>query len=247
MSKNTENNENLENSKGFDVPDDYFTTFSNSVMNKIEWLDEHKIYPYLTSLKGNHGFTVPENYFEKLEIKNELLAYPNLHAVKKEVIFATPENYFDELSVSFESVGQDQPFEHLNAIEKINPFVTPENYFESNQKQIQDKLLSAKVITLFSSTVRYTAIAALFIICLGVWLFSSYFNFSDKECTSLACIEKSELMKNKNLENIETERLYEVVDTKKLEESLNGENNSAPKSTGDSIDEFDMDDLPEEI
>ena len=248
MSELNKNNENTNGSKGFNVPDDYFTSFSNSVMNKIEWLEEHQAYPQLNSLKGKHGFELPENYFQKLEIKNELLVYPSLFAIQKENNFVHPKNYFEELPLGIAAHFEDAVFEKLDSLDKVNSFSVPENYFEQAGEKINEAVLpSAKILSLQKINYRYVAVAALFIVCIGAWLFSSYFNIDDKDCTSLACIEKSELMKNKNLENIDMERLYEVVDTKKLEESLSTEITAEPSSENDSTIEIDLDDLPEEI
>lgn len=53
MSKESENTGEYNESKGFDLPKDYFSDFSASVLNKIEWIKEHKEFPLLEKMKGS--------------------------------------------------------------------------------------------------------------------------------------------------------------------------------------------------
>jgi hypothetical protein len=64
MGKDFENNENNGGPNNFGLPEDYFKKSAGSIMNKIEWLEEHKAYPNLTGLKKESGFVVPALYFE---------------------------------------------------------------------------------------------------------------------------------------------------------------------------------------
>lgn len=247
MSKESENTGEYNESKGFDVPKDYFSDFSATVMNKIEWIKEHKEYPLLEKMKGKHGFAVPENYFEELERKNELLLYPILSGIKKQNNFAVPDRYFEQSEELLTVAETEEHLPILSSIHKTNSFNVPDNYFNSSAEIINEKLsVKAKVIHLFSAKTAYTSAAALLVITLGVWLFSHYFQTTEKDCGSLACIDKSELMKNKNLENVETDELYEVIDTKKLEENLN-ETKKEDNKSGDSSIQISTDDLPDEI
>lgn len=247
MSNEPENTGEFNESKGFDLPKDYFNDFSASVLNKIEWIKEHKEFPLLEKMKGKHGFVVPENYFEKLEVIQEILLYPLLSATNKQNNFEVPSSYFEELDAALSADNQEKAFPILDGIQKINAFTVPENYFHVTAEKIESQLsIKAKVIDLFSVKTWTVSAAAILVITLGFWLFSSYFSPVEKDCGSLACIDKSELLKNKNLEGVENDELYEVVDTKKLEESLN-KKQSENKITKDSSDQISTDDLPDEI
>ena len=247
MSKESENTGENNESKGFDLPKDYFNDFSASVLNKIEWIKEHKEFPLLEKMKEKHGFIVPENYFEKLEVKQELLLYPLLSSTIKQNNFEVPSSYFEELDASLNAGNEEKVFPILDGIQKINAFTVPENYFHVTAEKIESQLSTkTKVINLFSVKTWTVSAAAILVITLGFWLFSSYFSPAEKDCGSLACIDKSELLKNKNLENVENDELYEVVDTKKLEENLN-KKPSENKKTNDSSDQISTDDLPDEI
>lgn len=247
MSKEQENNNELNDSKGFHMPDGYFDHFSVSVMNKIEWIKEHKEFPLLEKMKGKHGFVVPDQYFESSEVKHELLLYPQLSSLQKQNNFHVPDQYFEDLESVLEFSNSEETNLLLSGIPKTNSFHVPENYFENNSQKITEQLsVKTKVIQLFTAKTWYTAAAAVFVISLGLWLFSQYFSPVTKDCGSLACIDKSELTKTKNLENVETDELYEVVDTKKLEESLNSPSKEN-KKINDSSDQISTDDLPDEI
>lgn len=175
------------------------------------------------------------------------MLYPLLSATSKQNNFEVPSSYFEELDASLNTGNKEEVFPILNGIQKTNSFTVPENYFHVSAEKIESQLsIKAKVINLFSVKTWTVSAAAILVITLGFWLFSSYFSPAEKDCGSLACIDKSELLKNKNLENVENDELYEVVDTKKLEESLN-KKQSENKKTNDSSDQISTDDLPDEI
>ena len=82
------------------------------------------------------------------------------------------------------------------------------------------------------------AAAAVLTIVFSLWIYNAYFNQTeiiDGDCNTLACIEKRELLKYK-LENLENEELYELVNTKQLEERLNKKEATDSLKTTDTID-----------
>ncbi|MDP3556091.1 MAG: hypothetical protein Q8T03_01880 [Bacteroidota bacterium] len=261
MSENNENN-NLNNEpNNFGLPTEYFQYSANAIMNKIDWIEEHKAFSCLSQLKKESGFIVPETYFIAKEREIELIDFPILASIKKVNGFITPLNYFEELKEKqFAELLNDSErssfsFEKLNAIPKQNNFKVDGNYFVNSENKITSLLLnkkSGKVINLFSSKIWYAA-AALLTITLGLWIYSQYFKpEAVGDCGTLACIDKIDILKSKALENIDNEQLYELVDTEKLEEKLenktNNKNNKNNKKDLDtSLKNVSTEDLLDEI
>ncbi len=224
-----ENNENNELNKGlnkFGMPEGYFKKSAGSIIQKIEWMEEHKVYPNLSALKKESGFVVPANYFDESEGKLELIEFPTLISINKINNFKIPANYFEALDVSYllNEENELQGFEKLNSISKQNNFKVNDNYFASTEEKIKAALLNekkeARVIKLFSPKLWYAA-AAVLTITLGLWIYSQYYKVEElRDCGTLACVDKFDLVKAKNLEALGDDELYELVDTKKLEEKL---------------------------
>jgi hypothetical protein len=261
-----ENNENKDLNKEpnkFGLPKGYFDNSANSIIQKIEWIEEHKAYPFLSKLKKQSGFVVPTEYFSENESKLELLDFPTLFSLNRTNNFKTPANYFEELeSLQFSNLLIDEEkeleaFEKLNAIKKQNNFKVDENYFNASTEKLTTAVLSekkeAKVIKLFSPKVWYAA-AAVLTITLGLWVYNQYYKVEEfKDCGTLACVDKFDLVKSKNLEALDNDELYELVDTKKLEEKLNNkadnksENKNNEKDLDTSLKNVSQEDLLDEI
>ncbi len=261
MSKNPENNDFNKEPNSFGLPDGYFERSAGSIMHKIEWIEEHKIYPRLSALKKETGFIVPLNYFETVETALELISYPNLLACKKDAGFTVPLNYFEDAEANeLEKVlvleeNELASFSVLNSIPKQNAFTVKENYFtDSEQKIISALTTEAKVIKLFTPKIWFSAAAAVLTIVLGLWLYNNFFKpVGVKDCGSLACLDKNDLVKSKNLEGLDNDELYELVNTKKLEEKLEkkdakkNENKTGRKNLDTSLKNVNTDDLLDEI
>lgn len=258
MSKDPENN-NLNNEPdNFGLPGDYFQRSAASIMNKIEWLEEHKQFPRLEQLKNKPGFIVPENYFERLESKLELLDYPQLVKLGNNGGYIVPANYFEnaevrELSKVLKGEDDLSAFSNLNSIKKENPFTVSENYFEASSQKIHASVQKpAKVISLFSGRVLYSAAAAIAAIILGVWIYNYYFKpVVSGDCGTIACVDKKDILKSKSLETLDDDQLYEIVDTKKLEEKLekkeNKQDKKEQKEADTSLNNISTEDLIDEI
>lgn len=236
MSKDFENNNFNEEPNNFGLPGDYFQRSAGSIMNKIEWMEEHKEFKRLSELKKETGFTIPENYFDNSEFRNELLAYPVLAIQNKRSGFKVPAYYFEEAEanelskVLADEENELESFSKLNALKKQNPFAVKDGYFENSAEKITVSLKKpAKVISLFSAKIWYSAAAAVFAITIGIWIYNQFFIIVEKDCGTLACVDKQDLVKAKNLEALESDELYELVDTKKLEEKLKKEPASKTK------------------
>lgn len=258
MDKNNENNHLNSEPNNFGLPAGYFQNSANSIVNKIEWVEEHKNFPALEKLKKQTGFIIPNDYFVNNENKLELIEFPKLSALNKINAFKTPANYFNELEEKqfvhfFNENDLEILGEKLSTIPKQANFKVKENYFDSSAEKISNSLLNekkgGKLIKLFSPKIYYAA-AAILTITLGLWFYNHYFLVAEtKDCGTLACVDKADLLKTKNLENLDNDQLYELVDTKKLEEKLENKTNNTTKNEDidTSLNNVSVDDLLDEI
>lgn len=222
MSKDFDNNSFNSESGNFGLPESYFQKSANSIFNKVEWLQEHKDFVRLTELRNGRGFIVPDTYFETLECKLELTCSPHLLSRIKDPGFNIPKNYFEDKKVNV--LGE---------------------FTQSEQKITSAILPSVRIVKLFHPKIWYSAAAAIFAVTIGIWIYSHYFVIDDKDCGTLACIEKRDLLKSKNLENLESDELYELVDSKKLEEKLGKKPTKNKADTG--LKNINAEDLLDEI
>ena len=258
MDKNNENNHLNSEPNNFGLPQGYFQNSANSIVNKIEWVEEHKNFPALEKLKKQSGFIIPNDYFVNNENKLELIEFPKLSALNKINAFKTPANYFNELEEKqfvhfFNENDLEILGEKLSTIPKQANFKVKENYFDSSAEKISNSLLNekkgGKLIKLFSPKIYYAA-AAILTITLGLWFYNHYFLVAEtKDCGTLACVDKADLLKTKNLENLDNDQLYELVDTKKLEQKLENKTNNTTKNEDidTSLNNVSVDDLLDEI
>lgn len=284
MNDNFKNN-NLNNEQAnFGLPEGYFKKSAVSIFNKIEWEEEHKHYVELLKHKNKSSFVIPENYFTSAELKLELFPFEKLVSRKKNNPFVVPQNYFEtnisqyisqwaEISnSSFDSAQNDitsvtlsevevpselKNYKILASLNKKNSFVVSQNYFIETEEKLKQQLTSkpTKVINLFSQKAWYS-VAALLVIALGFWAYNNYFKIAEeKDCGTLACVDKVDLVKAKHLENIEAEDLYKLVNTKKLEENLDKKvaltgsdnNNNNKENVDSSLKSVSSDELLDEL
>lgn len=266
MDNNLENNNKNNEQAKFGLPDGYFQKSASNIFNKIEWQEEHNQFPTLLGYKKKSGFIVPENYFSKKESKFELLEFEKLNSLKKNNPFKVPENYFDEDVLKLVTLSQVEVSSELNeyktlaSLKKQNSFIVPNNYFVENEEKLKGFITESstslsmtdkrqnktKVISLFSPKMWYS-VAALLVIAVGLWMYNSYYKTTElKDCGTLACVDKIDLVKAKHLESIETEDLYKLVNTKKLEDNLEKKSNQK-QSKDNSLDSVSTDDLLDEL
>lgn len=237
------NNNNIPNS--FDLPEDYFKRSKAGILNKIEWTQEHEAYPLLSALNKEHGFVVPDNYFNASATKLELMDTPLLANTFKQNSFDVPAEYFAQNKLhiisSLEVKDELSAYPKLNTIEKVNPFITSENYFETSKQTTIGKNTNeggAKIISMYRKPLWFAA-AAVLTITIGLWLYDSFVKeqMMIDDCTTLACLEKKEVIKYK-LDNFDTEEIMDAaVDLDKLEKSLNKKESTDSLKTTDSTDQ----------
>lgn len=203
--------------QGFSTPSDYFATTSGNILNKLMWLEEHKAYPVLSASKGKTGFVVPDGYFEGVSVKTEMLPYQTLYEVHgKNSHFVFPDQYFEQLPPA-------TPV--LYGIEKVNPFDVPAGYFQKSAERLKPK---GRIVSLFPRRIQYS-IAAILVICLGIWTFQALSDRmnAEKDCGTLACVDKKDILESHDLQTADEDRLYEIVNVKALEEKLKEEKTPA--------------------
>lgn len=239
MKKNSDHNPFADDENNFALPEDYFQKSAAKIAAKIEWQEEHKAFPQLADHKAKAttiagGFVIPKNYFSTNETKLELSEYPLLKSLRIETGFSVPLNYFDELEVGelaqklVDSENELNGLERLRLMNKENSFSVKEDYFSKNEAQVIDKLIVKNVARIIPlNWIRFVSgIAALLIVVLSYYTYRFYFApVSLSDCGTMACVDKKELIKTTNLENLEDEELYELVSPQKLEEKLGMEGN----------------------
>jgi hypothetical protein len=215
-------------------------------MHRIQWLEEHKEFPRLIESRNTSIFSVPADFFAKSEVRLELTAYPELKKIERLQPFILPAGYFDNAGVETAST--------LNAVTNKIPadkiFTIPDDYFALSaakiKRKLSEKASGGKIISL-RRRIQYSMAASL-LVAFSVWIYSSYFKESLKEdCGTMACVDRSDVLKSKNIENLETEELYELVNTTKLEQELDDRlDNTLPKR-GDSTQDEELDELYNEL
>jgi len=173
-----------------------------------------------------NNFKLPEDYFHtssksifnKIKWQEEHKAFPSLLKYRNVEVFGLPENYFETSENKLEILA----YTKIASIQKQNSFSLPGNYFEENKECLFSLLKrDAKIISMFSLKMWYTA-AAVLLIAFGFWFYGIYFRVPEpQDCNTLACIEKTDLLKTKTLESLDNEDLYDMVDLQKLEQNLN--------------------------
>ena len=225
-----------EKKNSFALPKGYFDSLSNRILNKIEHEQELATYKTLSENR-KATFKVPKNYFETLastlEYKYELSVFPELASTKKPVLKSLPENYFENLEKKvvdkLELEHELKEFSVLSSIPKKNAFKVAPAYFESKTEDVKEKIHSKQEPSVVRQLIAVLfkpqmAIAASLILIVGIstiW----YFNRKDSiilngDCMTLACLEKNEILNEKNIQDFDDESLYEMVDESVLDQQL---------------------------
>lgn len=229
---------NLDKKQPFLLPNDYFSNLTERLINKLECEDELKDYQLLSKINKEQNFTIPENYFEnsknKIEYKYEISNFKKLHKLPKNNLNEPSSDYFnqleDNLKHKLELDNELQEFQLLNSLEKKNPFHVDSEYFKNlSEKATKENTKKTKgIIKLFQSQL---AIAASILLIIGAIVFWKLNNNSStiiqtSDCKTLACLEKNELLNEKNVEDFNDENLYEMVDIEALDKKLGTEDNT---------------------
>jgi hypothetical protein len=217
--------------EGFSMPGNYFGTSATVLQNRLLWLEEHRLYPELSRLRNGKGFTVPEGYFHKAP----------------EVFIERPP---EERS---ENGGDEQELpDQLVALKKQQPFRVPDQYFSESALRIHQRTVKTRrgIYSLFQIPLSH-AMAAMLMIVVGLWIYSlSLAPPPEEDCGTIACLDRSDLVKTGQLEGLEDDQLYELVDPAALERKLSmGLSVTAWPPEEDTLpaDELQEDDILEDI
>jgi hypothetical protein len=227
----------------FALPKGYFDSLSNRILNKIEHEQELSAYKTLSENRKS-SFKVPQNYFEtlanSLEYKYELSTFPELANTKKPILKALPDNYFENLEKKVvdkvELESELKAFSVLSSIPKKNAFKVAPAYFESKTEDVKEKIHSTKhesgivrqlIAIIFKPQMAIAASLVLIVGISAIW----YFNRKDTtvltgDCMTLACLEKNEILNEKNIQDFDDESLYEMVDESVLDQQLSEDETS---------------------
>ena len=227
----------------FVLPKGYFDSLSTRILNKIEHEQELAEFKTLSENRKS-TFTVPKNYFSSLantlEYKYELSVFPQLANTKKPILKSLPENYFENLEKKvidkLELEAELKEFSVLSSIPKKNAFKVSPAYFESKTDEVKEKIHSDKkesgvvrqlLATLFKPQMAIAASLVLIVGISAIW----YFNRKDStilngDCLTLACLEKNEILNEKNIQDFDDESLYEMVDEALLDQQLSEDETS---------------------
>lgn len=230
---------NIDKKQPFLLPNNYFDSLNERLINKLECEEELTVYKTLSKIDKEQNFTIPENYFEnlknKLEYKYEISNFEELVKVPKNSFNEPSADYFEQLESNInhklELDSELQEFKILSGLEKKNPFSVDANYFEKRTEKIITQNKTSKIVQFKSFVFNpKLAIAASLITIVGAVAFWKLNNNNStiiqaSDCKTLACLEKYELLNEKNIDDFDDENLYEMVDIEELDKKIGIEDN----------------------
>ena len=228
----------IEKKNSFVLPDAYFNELSGRIVERIEFEKELEEYKTLSGLNRQLKLSIPTNYFENLtnilELKYESITYPTLETVSKTTLSAPPADYFETLHQKvlnkMEHSSELEGFNVLSSLQKKNRFAVAPSYFERTEQAVKDTGNTANrpkgILRQIGAAILQPkiAIAASLALILGMAVFF-YLKKTDSplqagDCKTLACLEKHELLNEKNINDFDDENLYEMVDVEELDKNV---------------------------
>lgn len=222
----------------FVQPKGYFESFYGKMMNRIEVEQELEEFKILSGLDRTLKFAIPQNYFEKLEsileYRYELSLFPGLQSIGKDDFEMPSANYFETLGKRIEEkieLSEElNEFKILSSLKKDSGFAVTPNYFETTNTANFLNQTETPVISIFTRIKVVVlhprmAYAASVILIAGLVMFW-YLNKSESglkgrgDCLTLACLQKSELLNDKNINEFDDDNLYDMVDVDMLDKNV---------------------------
>lgn len=187
----------------FVLPDAYFNNLSARVTERIKFEKELEEYKTLSQINRQLKFSVPPNYFENLtnilELKFELTQYSTLEKLPKNNLSEPAVDYFETLQNNI-----------------LNKIITKHNSSDP-PKGILKQLNAA----IFNPKMAMAASMALIIGLAAFWYVNKPAStIQSGDCKTLACLEKHELLNEKNINDFDDENLYEMVDVEELDKNV---------------------------
>ncbi|MFL5753595.1 MAG: hypothetical protein ACJ76F_09320 [Bacteroidia bacterium] len=229
--------------EGFGLPEGYFDSFTSKLFNRMEAEKELAEFKLLSSVPKQNTFSVPDNYFENLalrtEAKAELSVYERLAAFKNAYPAIAPDNYFEflaeRLQHRIEVFEETKAFATLSSLDKVNCFSVSDDYFEALPYKVKDRIHEAKPAAVFDWLreivfTRRLAYAFGLVLVIGFTVLFLYkanerIIGQKRDCGTMACLEKKEIINSGYLKNLDEESIIEMIDVNALSDSLNKQNN----------------------
>jgi hypothetical protein len=228
----------------FVVPGGYFESFAAILINKIEALEELREFATLSNIDKKTVFSVPENYFNSieniLEKESELEEFSVLNSISKQVLKPLSTQYTDELKASIirkaKIADELKEYKTLYAIDKQNNFTVAPGYFDSVADDVKERVYANNdqktsiferiLEIILKPKIAFAYSIAILLIAGSAWYFNrnthTMIEGSSGDCKTLACLEKNELLKEKNIRDFDEDNLYEMVDVEQLDKQLTG-------------------------
>jgi hypothetical protein len=235
----------------FAVPDNYFERLSERLIAKIEAEDELKEFAFLSGIQKKITFEVPQDYFRfsenDLECLFEVSSVPQFEeAQKPEFKNAQLEDYFTSLDAKMteriEAADELKGYSLLHSIDKKNNFAFDPDYFETIADRVKERkyaeekrqpsfiekliahVLKPKMALSYSMVLIFGAAFAWFYLQQGPEVISG-------DCKTLACLEKNELLNEQNMNDFDSENLYDMVDVEELDKQISVEDKETNNDT----------------
>jgi hypothetical protein len=229
----------------FALPEGYFDSFPARMMNRLEFEQELEEYKMLSAIDRQLKFSVPQNYFDTLdnilEYKYECSLYPQLGGIAKSALNEPPSGYFESLDKKIanriEASEELEEFKLLGSLEKKNTFTVAPEYFESSIESAKEihKKTDRPAVSIFKQVQTVVlhprmAYAASLVLVIGLAAFW-YFNRGESplqtgDCKTLACLQKNELLNEKNINDFDDDNLYDMVDVEQLDKNMSEKDTS---------------------
>ena len=181
------------------------------INENIDWEMEA---PYLASLNRTTPFSVPDLYFDDLQVRINQSVFVDELMQKENPGFVVPENYFEELG---EQINAKITVDKFNSLANNTGFKTPENYFDKLNAEILSKTSALKPETktfkLWNTDFIKYAAAACFIMVTASILYLNQQN-------TLTLDRNSEIANEQMLYNIDESVIIEhLIETQNMTSS----------------------------
>jgi hypothetical protein len=217
-------NEDQDINNGFSLPPGYGDSLARRLAERVACLEEVREYRNLHDLKGSLPFSVPDGYFASTM---EVEMVRHICALDLDSASTVPPGYFEENRDLLLLLSK---ITHRGGNELA--FVTPPGYNKEAVAKITRTLDDGEGKILFLGRPTRWAMAALLTLIVGAWLFRVYRDpVETEDCGTLACIEKRDLLKSREIEVLNEEELLQLVDDEELENSLMEEKRNGHDST----------------
>ncbi len=186
----------------FNVPENYFQNFAQSVLYKIRE-QESAVSTELTELS------------------------PLLSGISKKMPYHLPENYFEDLTSEIPAIISDEALPAVIDFSKSNPYQVPEGYFDGLSEKVLHKIpkTPGKVISINRSrSFMRMAVAAMIT---GVIALSGVLYFSN---TSVDPVNQSKEWVAKKLDGVSTQALDDFIKSADFKSTSGNVTASTPAS-----------------